>query len=344
MNWHNFKERYERFKQWQQKPCDYGLATNEEQHCNNCGRDYIGNFCPYCSQKSNVGRINWHSVRQGVMDIWGLGSRSMLYSIMQLLLRPGYLIGDYISGKRQVCFPPVKMLFILTVVYAILVFWLFPNFLGITVSDFRNENTNLAYEALGGYVEWTTNHFSWAMLFTSLLAILPTWILFRYAPRYPKHTLPEGFFIQVLFSVIIVAVMFLLIPLRLTTITTYNYLYMAIVAVYYIVGYMQLFGYNLWSTLWRSGFVLFFSMFLETAIVIGVFGIDFNTLFDKAVLPQGVHRIHLTEEEALLSNRIMVAACFMVSLMSLAVGAIANIIATNQDRKLEKLMNQANNQ
>lgn len=344
MNTKYIKEQYHRFKQWQEKPYEYKLISDKVNHCNNCGNDFTGNYCPICSQKAGEGPISWGSVQHSFLDIWGLGSRSLPRTIWHLLLRPGHLICDYIEGKRQVCFPPVKMLFILTVVYAIFVFWLFPEILGISVSDFRNEETSIAYEALGGYVEWTTNHFSWAMLFTSLLAILPTWILFRYAPRYPKHTLPEGFFIQVLFSVIIVAVMFLLIPLRLTTITTYNYLYMAIVAVYYIVGYMQLFGYNLWSTLWRSGFVLFFSMFLETAIVIGVFGIDFNTLFDKAVLPQGVHRIHLTEEEALLSNRIMVAACFMVSLMSLAVGAIANIIATNQDRKLAKLMNQANNQ
>ena len=278
------------------------------------------------------------------MDIWGLGSRSLLNSILQLLLRPGYLIGDYISGKRQVCFPPVKMLFILTVIYAIIVFWLFPEFLGISVDDFKNEKTNLAYEALGEYVEWNTNHFSWSMLFTSLLAILPTWILFRYAPRYPGHTLPEGFFIQVLFSVINVVVMFLLIPLRFTTVVTYNYLLMVIVAVYYIVGYMQLFGYNLWSTLWRSGFVLLFSTFLQTAIVISVFGLDFNTLFAKAALPQGVDRIHLTEDQTLLGNRIFVAISLIGAFVALVVGTIANIIATNQDRNLKKLMNEANNQ
>lgn len=107
---------------------------------------------------------------------------------------------------------------------------------------------------------------------------------------------------------------------------------------------MQLFGYNLWSTLWRSGFVLFFSMFLETAIIISVFGLDFNTLFDKAALPQGVSRIQLTEDKSLLGNHIIVAVCLIVSLMALAVGTIANRIATNQDRKLKKLMNEANNQ
>ena len=42
--------------------------------------------------------------------LWGMDSRSLPYTLWQLLLRPGYLIGDYISGRRQVSFPPIKML------------------------------------------------------------------------------------------------------------------------------------------------------------------------------------------------------------------------------------------
>lgn len=63
------------------------------------------------------------------MDMWGLGSRSrsVLYSVWQLLFRTGYFIGDYISGRRQVSFPPVKMLFILAVAYAVIFHWLLLN-------------------------------------------------------------------------------------------------------------------------------------------------------------------------------------------------------------------------
>lgn len=40
-------------------------------------------------------------------------TRSMPYSLLQPLLRPGYFIGDYITGRRQVSFPPMKMLVIM---------------------------------------------------------------------------------------------------------------------------------------------------------------------------------------------------------------------------------------
>ena len=82
---------------------------------------------------ATLGPIGWSSVRQSVMDIWGLGSRSrsVLYSVWQLLFRPGYFISDYISGKRQVSFPPIRMLFILAVAYAIIFLWLFPDLKGL---------------------------------------------------------------------------------------------------------------------------------------------------------------------------------------------------------------------
>lgn len=34
------------------------------------------------------------------MELWNIDTRSLPYTILQLL-RPGYLISDYISGRRQ---------------------------------------------------------------------------------------------------------------------------------------------------------------------------------------------------------------------------------------------------
>ena len=41
------------------------------------------------------------SVSQSVMEVWGLGSRSIVSSVWQLLLRPGYFICDYIGGSNH---------------------------------------------------------------------------------------------------------------------------------------------------------------------------------------------------------------------------------------------------
>ena len=112
----DLKGYYRRFKAWQLKAFDYGFDENEHHHCVNCDNDFVGSHCPYCSQKAGLGKISWKSVLQSTAEVWGLHDRSMLYSLWQLVFRPGYFISDYINGKRQVSFPPVKMLVIMGVV------------------------------------------------------------------------------------------------------------------------------------------------------------------------------------------------------------------------------------
>ena len=247
MNLQQLKRGFERFKRWVRRSPTFSPASEEEHRCQCCGHRFRGNYCPHCSQKAGVGRITWRSVHNGIMDVWGLGSRSMSLSIWQLLYRPGYFIGDYISGKRMVSFPPVKMLFIVALIYANVFFWFFPEVLHLPLEEQR---------ALTGYKLWIREHYSWAMLVMSVLAIVPTWVIFRNSPRNSHHTIPEGFFIQVLFQTLTIVLSLLTIPLDFTqsyfSTVTYDLLIMG----YYFVGYKQLFGYGIWGTLWRQVLVL----------------------------------------------------------------------------------------
>lgn len=246
MNLQQLKIGFERFKRWVRRSPTFSLESEEEHSCQCCGQHYRGNYCPHCSQKAGVGRITWRSVRNGVMDIWGLGSRSMSQSIWQLLYRPGYFIGDYISGKRMVSFPPVKMLFIVTLIYANVFFWFFPEVLNLPLEE----------QGAVGYKLWIKEHYSWAMLVMSVLAIVPTWVIFRNSPRNSHHTIPEGFFIQVLFQTLTIVLSLLTIPLDFTHSYFSTIIYDLLIMSYYFVGYKQLFGYGIWGTLWRQVLVL----------------------------------------------------------------------------------------
>jgi hypothetical protein len=280
---------------------------------------FSGNFCPRCSQKADLGRINWRSVRNGIMDIWGLGTRSLIYSIWQLLMRPGYFICDYISGKRQVSFPPVKMLFIVTVIYSLIIYWLFPKVFGIQLHDIDEGSRQL----LSNYYNWYESHFSWAMLGMSVLAIIPTWVMFRYAPRNTRHSLPEGFFIQVLFSVLMVVLNFFLIYLVLVNLIAYNVVIALVTMFYYIVGYMQLFGYGFWGTLWREAFVLLPIVLIEFGLIFAFFGIDALAPLNK----------QLSADEMLQMKIIAIGGLLLLAVMILAVGWVINLIATRKARR-----------
>ena len=250
----SIKERYHRFLEWQREPFHYKLKEHASCHCANCGHEFTSEFCPVCGQKYGVGKISWNTVRQGIMLLWGMDSRSLPYTLWQLLLRPGYLIHDYISGRRLVSFPPVKMLFIVALAYLF-----FTKLIedGTAVSTPNSNEPGNLIDAFGNIME--TNP-GWGMLIQTSLFILPTWILFRFAPRHEKHTLPEGFFIQVFFSTIILLLSFL---------AEVNGWFMLLIPIYQIIGYHQLFGYGWWGTFWRIVFC-YASIILSFSTIIAI--------------------------------------------------------------------------
>lgn len=325
------KEKIQRFRQWQEQPFEFKLKSDEVHHCNNCGNDYTGNFCPICSQKAGLGRINWQSVRRGVMDIWGLGTRSLLYSIWQLLLRPGHLIGDYIDGKRQVSFPPVKMLFIVAVVYSMFYYWLLPDVLGFSITKTQYYDYAEGVRAFDDFMNWSKNNYSWFSLFMALLAVVPTWFLFRYAPRHTAHTLPEGFFIQVFLAVLMVVLGFLFIPLAAVDYFVYSYIILLVYGIYYIIVYMYLFGYGLWGTLWRCGFIYATVVSLASFVMLFAFDIDMKALTRGAELPE-------TQETYI---RYSYSASFLFcAVIVFTLGLVINYLVTRKARKQLKLQKQ----
>ena len=317
MNMGELREKYQRFRQWQDRPSDFRIESDEEHTCQCCGYHYTGNFCPCCSQKAGVGRISWKSVRQGIMDIWGLGSRSLLYSLWQLLWRPGHIIGDYIDGKRQVSFPPVKMLFIIAVIYSLIFYWFFPVVFGYDASGVVETGNAELQKNMEELSVWMKKYFSWSSLILAILAVIPTWVLFHYSPRHTAHTLPEGFFIQVFLAILMIVMGFVLSPLRLINQVLYTWVSIAIYGIYYLIVYRYLFGYGLWGTLWRCGFV-YISIVLFSSVL---FLINFPV--DK----------HMPEGQLAMAQIYVLLSLFLTSVVVLLVGFVINYIVTRKFRQ-----------
>ena len=109
----NLKEKYREFKEWQLRPYQVAPLIPQEHTCATCGTTFQGNYCPRCGQSARIGRYSLKSAFLLFLDVWGLGNRSMFRSVRDLLLRPGYMIRDYLSGMQMAYFPPFKMYFLL---------------------------------------------------------------------------------------------------------------------------------------------------------------------------------------------------------------------------------------
>ena len=324
MNQERIRDRYERFKEWQEHPHTYKLTSDEIHHCNNCGHEFTGNFCPICSQKAGMGRIGWRSVHQGIMDIWGLGTRSLLYSVWQLLWRPGHIISDYIDGKRQVSFPPVKMLFIIAVIYSMIFYWIFPDVLGISLEVKIPKEQE---EIFGDFLRWSKTNYSWYALAMAMLAVFPTWVMFRYSPRHTRHSLPEGFFIQVFLAILMTVFSLLLIPLAMIDVTYYTLIIYFFYGVYYIIVYKYLFGYGLWGTLWRSGFVLLAVILYMAA------GIFTTTNISQEMISTQMGGHEVTKEQIMMGKLAWAFGLSVLASIVLGVGFVINYFVTRKFRR-----------
>lgn len=71
--------------------------------CANCARVTDGpeqKFCPACGQPTPAHRIDWHFLGHELEHSVLHMDRGVLYTLKQLMLRPGHLIRDYIEGRR----------------------------------------------------------------------------------------------------------------------------------------------------------------------------------------------------------------------------------------------------
>ncbi len=238
------KDRLKQLVSSYSQPPRYSDEELEEHLCPNCGHVFKGNYCPVCSQSAGDGHITWKWVGKSILDVWGMDTRSLPNTLLQLLWRPGHLISDYIGGHRQVCYKPVNMLFIVALAYVILM-----QITGheISIGDVELVGEELKFE---GYIkmiftsyEWLVAHPGWAMMILTMIMILPTLIVFRFAPKHPCLTFPENIFIQIFMSTLMLIVAF--------TISVSNGITIFLIPLYYYICYRQLFGYNFWGTTWR---------------------------------------------------------------------------------------------
>lgn len=105
------------FHIWQLRPAKITPLSEAVNTCASCGTEFQGNYCPRCGQSVSVRRFSLRKTILLFLDEWGLGNRNLLFRCLRdLMLRPGYMIRDYLSGMQSAYFSPFKLFFLLTAI------------------------------------------------------------------------------------------------------------------------------------------------------------------------------------------------------------------------------------
>lgn len=91
----------------------HGPATLSA-HCLNCQHRLAGPYCHHCGQPASTpARITMHDVLHELPhSVWHV-DRGVIYTVRELLLRPGITIVRYLRGERAAFFRPVALVLLL---------------------------------------------------------------------------------------------------------------------------------------------------------------------------------------------------------------------------------------
>ena len=280
------KNKYRKFKEWEKKPHQVAPLSEEQHECATCGTHFQGNYCPRCGQSAMIGRYSFKNAFLLFLDVWGLGNRGMFRSIRDLLLRPGYMIRDYLRGMQMAYYPPFKMFFLLSALALLIDTGL--NIKGINRMEkrekeikelFNGTNTEAKQaepqekktsQTAGNPLtkeekkkqakedfeqlteksnEWIDQHSSGLVLVFLLLFSLPLWLLFRHSPAIPDIRLSECFVAMVYISNMVT--IYSIAPSLLCFSKNAELIWDIFAMLLVIVPIKQLSGYSYWSTTWR---------------------------------------------------------------------------------------------
>lgn len=87
--------------------------------CKNCGDTFTGNFCPRCGQSRNTPRYVLKGIVGNVLRTVFRVDGKFAHTLLELLYRPGYMMRDFIRGRRVRYTLPLAMVFLMTAFYTL---------------------------------------------------------------------------------------------------------------------------------------------------------------------------------------------------------------------------------
>jgi hypothetical protein len=123
-------------------------------NCSNCSDALTGKYCSNCGQPAKVKRIDGHYIVHEMEHILHF-ERGILFTIKELLIRPGQNIRDFIGENRSRLVKPV-----IFIIVASLIFTLISHFFHI--EDGYIHIDGVENTAIGSVFNWIQNHYGYA--------------------------------------------------------------------------------------------------------------------------------------------------------------------------------------
>ena len=140
-------------------------------NCKNCDTQVNQNYCPNCGQEAKVRRIDGQYIIQEVVSILNF-ERGILFTVKELIIRPGENVRNFISENRIRLVKPVVFIIATSLIYSLI-----NHFFQIEDGYVKfSEDT----QSTTGYIfQWIQDHYGYANIIMGIFIAFWTKLFFR---------------------------------------------------------------------------------------------------------------------------------------------------------------------
>ena len=139
--------------------------------CKKCNTEITQNYCPNCGHPRHLDRIDAGYVLSEIISVLNF-QKGFLFTIKELLLRPGKSVRIFISEDRSRLVKPIMFLLITSLVYTFLVQLLHFENMYVSYSDTRHSTTLTI-------MNWVQGNYGYANILMAVFIALWLKIFFR---------------------------------------------------------------------------------------------------------------------------------------------------------------------
>jgi hypothetical protein len=88
--------------------------------CKNCNSKISDRYCSSCGQRTTIDKVTFKETFQDLIDVVFSINSPLFLTIKLLLINPGKLFREYLSGKRKTYYKPVSFFILTTIVFVLL--------------------------------------------------------------------------------------------------------------------------------------------------------------------------------------------------------------------------------
>ncbi len=140
-------------------------------NCNNCNNKLIGIYCSDCGQPKQLKRIDSHYIIHEIEHVLHF-ERGILYTIKELLTRPGQNVREFISENRSRLVKPIIFIIVTSLIYTLISHFFHIEEGYINLNDTKGSATIVINN-------WIQNHYGYSNIIMGVFIAFWLKIFFR---------------------------------------------------------------------------------------------------------------------------------------------------------------------